>query len=564
MSSNFLDDFISFDSSYGKEWFNPLYTKNKAPKNEKINVLMKDLLNINIVDGKVDVRASKDWTKEETEHYDNFIEKLRRYLKFCYNVYHHPLVNGRELNDIIKSLKSFYKLDVSGTKRKSKDDGVVRDDVLFNMNKHGNVINHWFPEQYDTKIATSSKSDLTKSKSIIDSLRNKEKFHRMMRIMTLPEINRMGFYLITFPNFLNSHKFTGTNATRYEEKVKVLQEVFLKQIEDKIKEEDITGFHEKITARREVYIGFHKWFYTSEYYKDEEFQHIHKTWIDVINETTLYPELVQIMRIGDSNQCAVNYPPAIAKYIYENSIPNWHKLDEIVILDPCSGWGGRLCGFLGAASDKYHEKKITYLGTDVNSNTHTFNGKPRFGTDPEGDLDQNGMIYEFWNKNIIPIEDRVKVLKSIRPAQELTQVYGDYIGKVDFAMTSPPYFNRELYSDDENQSFKLGTYEDWRDSFLEPFIGEVYKLLKVGGIFYLNIADIKITKTLIYPLEQDSIDFGKKAGFEYYGKKKMVMTKMVGNDISKQTGREMQNITDTVDMGLNKYEPVFMFKKIDK
>ena len=68
----------------------------------------------------------------------------------------------------------------------------------------------------------------------------------------------------------------------------------------------------------------------------------------------------------------------------------------------------------------------------------------------------------------------------------MTQVYGDYIGKVDFAMTSPPYFNREMYSDDDNQSYKLGTYEDWRDSFLKPFINEVYTLLKVGGIFSKN------------------------------------------------------------------------------
>lgn len=564
MAMNFLNDFIEFDKSRNDvKWYDPLYTKNKGLKNPKVNLLVKDLLNIKIdKNGEVDVRSSDKWTEEETQNYRNKLETLRRYLRYCYFVYHHPFVNGKEITDIIGSLKSFSKLDVSSTLRQSIKNDVVSDDVLFNMNKHGNVINHWFPEMYETKIALGGTTDLNKSKSIIDSITNKKKFHRLMDIMILPEINRMGFYPSTFANFINQYEYTDKSNQFFNKRIKNLQNEMKKLIEDKWERENITGYHQKITARREIYVTFHEWFYKSKYWGDDSYRSIYNTWIRLLNETRLYPGFVQILRIGDSNQSAVNFPPAIAKYIYENCIPNAHKLDEIVILDPCSGWGGRLCGFLASASDRYYDKKITYLGTDVNSKTHTLNGNCRFGTDPEGDLNKNGMIYEFWDKNIVPIKDRVKVYKSIRPAQELSIVYKDYIGKVDFAMTSPPYFNREVYSNDEKQSYKLGSYEDWRDEFLKPFIREVYILLKRGGIFYLNIADIRIAKKVLYTLEQDSIDYATEIGFEYLGKKKMVMSKMIGNNIEKQNNREMKNSTNVIGMGMNKYEPIFILRKV--
>ena len=49
----------------------------------------------------------------------------------------------------------------------------------------------------------------------------------------------------------------------------------------------------------------------------------------------------------------------------------------------------------------------------------------------------------------------------------------------------------------------------------------------------MDIADIKIGKSVYYPLEQDSIDILKELGCEYKGKLKMLMTRMVGLDPSK-------------------------------
>ena len=54
-----------------------------------------------------------------------------------------------------------------------------------------------------------------------------------------------------------------------------------------------------------------------------------------------------------------------------------------------------------------------------------------------------------------------------------------YEGKLDLAFTSPPYFNREQYSQDENQSFiAYGEYDDWRENFLRPTLTTIYNYLK--------------------------------------------------------------------------------------
>ena len=133
-----------------------------------------------------------------------------------------------------------------------------------------------------------------------------------------------------------------------------------------------------------------------------------------------------------------------------------------------------------------------------------------------------------------------------------------YKGKLDISFTSPPYFNREQYSQDENQSFKAyGEYEDWRDNFLKPTLTTIYEYLKNDRYILWNTTDIKIGKSVYYPLEQDSIDILKDLGCEYKGKLKMLMTRMVGLDPSKS------GIKNSVEHNGKQYkfEPIFVFHK---
>ena len=90
-----------------------------------------------------------------------------------------------------------------------------------------------------------------------------------------------------------------------------------------------------------------------------------------------------------------------------------------------------------------------------------------------------------------------------------------YKGKLDISFTSPPYFNREQYKD-ENQSFKkYGEYDDWRDNFLKPTLTTIYEYLKNDRYILWNIGDIKIGENTYYPLEIDSIDILEDLGCEY-------------------------------------------------
>jgi len=122
--------------------------------------------------------------------------------------------------------------------------------------------------------------------------------------------------------------------------------------------------------------------------------------------------------------------------------------------------------------------------------------------------------------------------------------------------TSPPYFDREQYSDDDEQSFKAyPMYSDWRDNFLKPTLTNAYESLRSDRYLLWNIADIKIGKDTFHPLEQDSIDIIESLGGEYQGKLKMLMASMVGVDQS--------NVKNKVDVdGVTvKYEPIFIFHK---
>ena len=73
----------------------------------------------------------------------------------------------------------------------------------------------------------------------------------------------------------------------------------------------------------------------------------------------------------------------------------------------------------------------------------------------------------------------------------------------------------------------------------------------------MEYADIKIGKSIYYPLEQDSIDILTELGCEYKGKLKMLMTRMVGLDPSKS------GIKNSVEHNGKQYkfEPIFVFHK---
>ncbi len=100
-------------------------------------------------------------------------------------------------------------------------------------------------------------------------------------------------------------------------------------------------------------------------------------------------------------------------------------------------------------------------------------------------------------------------------------------GKIDLLiLTSPPYFNQEQYSTDEEQSYNLfPTYESWINGYIKETFQIGYDLLKKGGVLLLNIAD---TKEL--PLEIDTLSVLEDIGFEFEYEIGMKMQRDLGLD----------------------------------
>ena len=272
-------------------------------------------------------------------------------------------------------------------------------------------------------------------------------------------------------------------------------------------------------------------------------------------ESGIFPKILQVFRLS-CGQPAVNFPALTAKWLYENYTNHINQEEPFVVYDSSSGWGGRI---IGAMSSR---KKIHYVGTDPN---------------PDNFLDEEGIsryqyVADFYNNNCVDnYSDKLTSFFDVKPQGNTYELFQDgselisnnpnfqkYKGKLDFSFTSPPYFNREQYSQDENQSFKAyGEYEDWKENFLKPTLKTIYEYLKKDRYIVWNIADIKIGESTYYPLEQDSIDILKDLGCEYKGKLKMLMTRMVGLDPSKSG---IKNAVE-YDGKVYKFEPMFVFHK---
>lgn len=129
-----------------------------------------------------------------------------------------------------------------------------------------------------------------------------------------------------------------------------------------------------------------------------------------------------------------------------------------VLFDPCAGWAGRLLGTIANGWD--------YIACEPNPETY------------QGI--QNVL-------NLIQTQCNVQVHNI--PAETF-----DFQNqsKVDAVLTSPPYFNLEVYNSDSTQSYnKFDQYEFWRDQWLEPLIVNCLSILKDDGISAWNVMNIK-------------------------------------------------------------------------
>lgn len=247
----------------------------------------------------------------------------------------------------------------------------------------------------------------------------------------------------------------------------------------------------------------------------------------------IFPHGFTAFRIGYI-QVAVNYPPLTAKYIWERYTNHIKNQDVINVYDSSAGWGGRILGAMSTDPDlpQYH-----YIGNDPNPDNFI----------PELGITRYEALANFFNEKSSRINSLQKALgykqNTFHIFQEGSEDIGNhpdfqqYKGQLDMVFSSPPYFNREAYAEDEKQSYKKfgSSYESWREGFLRPTLTTAYNALKNERYILWNIADLLVGKNedksnKYLPLVQDSIDILTSLGAEFKGITHMALMGMPGQN----------------------------------
>ena len=232
---------------------------------------------------------------------------------------------------------------------------------------------------------------------------------------------------------------------------------------------------------------------------------------------------------------ASQFKPSIAKYIYDT-------YNSENILDFSGGWGDRLCGFYASKFGK------NFLSIDPNENVHK-------GYDKQIELYSQLCGDNRKAKTIIGCAEDVDLSK--------------FKDKFDTVFTSPPYFNREKYENqNENQSwFKFKAIEDWLDNFLFKTISNIEPCIKSGGVLIINISDVCSTSKgrkgkgmleICNPMLDyvDSLDKFHLESIIGYKMSKKPNLKLLGTGVI-NNGVGVEKFNQDVAFG----EPVFIWRK---
>ncbi len=194
------------------------------------------------------------------------------------------------------------------------------------------------------------------------------------------------------------------------------------------------------------------------------------------NQNLSYKKL-PFMSLVNGVQACSNFRPGYAKLMYDRYASGGR------VFDSSTGYGGRLVGFLASNAKEY-------IGVDPNVPTHRAN------------MQLAGEIGA--HKRVTLHNSPIEVLDVER-----------YVDSCDLAFTSPPYFIKEEYSDDDTQScVRYPEYDQWIAGFLIPMLKKQFAVLKPGATNIVNIEDVKI-KTKSFALVKDTIDCAVRLGFIY-------------------------------------------------
>ena len=177
-------------------------------------------------------------------------------------------------------------------------------------------------------------------------------------------------------------------------------------------------------------------------------------------------------------QCTT-FKPKLIKYIID-------LFKSRRVLDMSAGWGDRLIGAMASNIELYH------------------------GFDPNLALGiRYDQIIEFFR--LIAYNPFAEFKIQSIPFEDAKVENGFY----DLVMSSPPYFNMEIYTDAPGQSTEsVNNEEDWYKNYLWKWLQKSKKALRNGGILALNINQERDKHYVNWVIE----DLDKRdSGFKYLG-----------------------------------------------
>lgn len=218
-----------------------------------------------------------------------------------------------------------------------------------------------------------------------------------------------------------------------------------------------------------------------------------------------------------------NFPIMTAKTLYEyfaEKLCEDFGCNAIDVLDTSAGWGSRMLA-------SWSVKKIkNYFCFEVNKKLvkQLYRFKQFLG-------EQNGIRNEVFDL------DNENLWFSFILGKSSHYYESTLNNKYHLALISPPYFNREKYSNDNNQSINLfPEYSDWLENYWKATIKNIYQYLKIGGYFAVNVKNIKRPT---YNLVNDTLNIADEIGFL------------------------LEAIWD-IPIGTHKTEPLLVFRKVEK
>lgn len=179
------------------------------------------------------------------------------------------------------------------------------------------------------------------------------------------------------------------------------------------------------------------------------------------------------------------------------------KYKPEVVLDPCAGWGGRM---LGAVAYGAH-----YIAFEPNTETYT-------------NLTKIINFLGIQNQVTLICDDALNMKKYNLP-------------KVDLILTSPPYFDLEVYAHQPSQSItNTSTYQDWADHFLKGIINLSIEHLNTNGVSCWNVGKVRNRD-----MNDDVLQYHTELGFSIINTLNVISSKRQSN----QTTNKNAKSTDT-------------------